>query len=65
MTELFTLTLSDNNESVDFIGSIFKVKDGGFDIGTVEADRLLYKVRPGFFRLAQKERKFRNSINEH
>ena len=61
MTELFTLTLSDNNESVDFIGSIFKVKDGGFDIGTVEADRLLYKVRPGFFRLAQKERKFRKA----
>lgn len=47
---LFTLKLNDNvNTPIDFIGSTYKVSDGGFDISTPRRKRELAVLRPGFY----------------
>jgi len=61
MAELFTLLVTDNSESIDFISSTFKVADGGFDIGTPESVRELTEIRPGFFRLVKNQKKYRTA----
>lgn len=52
MATLFSLTLSDGTETVEFVrGSNHEVADGGFDIGMPKKTRTISEVRPGFFRL--------------
>jgi len=47
---IFTLTLSDNTDTVDFMDSTYyKVMDGGFDIGTPTNKRTLAPTREGFY----------------
>lgn len=50
MSQLFSLTLTDNVNSVNFISNpTYYVMDGGFDIGTPGIRREFSEVRPGFF----------------
>jgi len=47
---LFTLSLTNNSETIDFLDSTtFKVMDGGFDIGTPSNKRTLAPIREGFY----------------
>lgn len=61
MAELFTLSLTDNTETINFIGTTFKVVDGGFDIGMPQTVKTLSEIRPGFFKLASKRSKYRTA----
>lgn len=47
---LFTLKLNDNSHTpIDFLGAVYRVDDGGFDIGTPQRQRELAVLRPGFY----------------
>lgn len=46
---MFKLTLSDGTTTVDFLGSVYQVMDGGFDITLPRVKRELVQHRPGFY----------------
>lgn len=47
---IFTLQITDNNETVDFLDSTnYKVMDGGFNISTPRNSRQLVPIREGFY----------------
>jgi hypothetical protein len=57
---VFTLELTDDAETVDFMdGTVFKVIDGGFDIGMPASVKQLTEVRPGFYRLSKSKKQYR------
>lgn len=45
----FVLSITDNTDTVDFLGSDFKVENGGFDISLPRAKRELAPIRDGFY----------------
>jgi len=49
MSQLFTLKLSDNVDTINFMASPFFVMDGGFDISLPRVKRELVATRPGFY----------------
>lgn len=46
---LFTLKITDNVVTVDFMGSDYRVENGGFDISLPRVKRELMAQRPGFY----------------
>lgn len=47
---IFTLSITDGNETVDFLDSTnYKVMDGGFNIGSPQKKRELVPIREGFY----------------
>lgn len=58
---LFSLQITNNSETVDFLSADYKVEDGGFDISLPRMKRELTAERPGFYVPVLVEREYRDA----
>lgn len=61
MSQLFTLRITDNISTVDFLSDTTRVLDAGFDIGMPSVKREYYAPRPGFYMPMVEDYQFREA----